>query len=127
MVKTIMKRYLGAGIAHTLEALIVGRRRVSEASNYRVTHLNISVFFETTWDKIVAMYYFEHGPGMENTNIGAVADATAKALHTNCPGEVRQIPRRETRHVSSDHINRGYVVIPMCLVGSWVPNQKAFK
>ncbi|CAM9678275.1 unnamed protein product, partial [Sphacelaria rigidula] len=59
MVKAIMKRFWGAGIEYVAEALGLDGRKSSEASNYRVVHHTICVFFEAMWDKIVAMYYSE--------------------------------------------------------------------
>ncbi|CAM9985290.1 unnamed protein product [Sphacelaria rigidula] len=56
MAKAIMNRFWGAGIEFIAEALGVDRTKASEASNDRVAHHTISVFFEAMWGKIVAMY-----------------------------------------------------------------------
>ncbi|CAM9907387.1 unnamed protein product [Sphacelaria rigidula] len=56
MAKVIMSRFWGAGIEFVAEALGVDGTKASEASNDRVAHHTISVFFEAMWGKIVAMY-----------------------------------------------------------------------
>lgn len=64
---------------HIAEALGVDRRAAYEATNYRVAHHTPSEFFEVVWDIFMVMYYSEHGPSKEETNIGAVAGAATKA------------------------------------------------
>lgn len=68
----------------------MGRKKASEACNYRVTHHTINVFFEITRGKIAAPLYSEHGPGIEETYIGAMAGAITKALHPNHLGKYRR-------------------------------------